>query len=289
MKRLTIFATILLSVICIMTSVYAAGTFNITAQTRENEFNKNSEFTMEFTLSGMQVGEGIITIGATLEYDKDSLEIVRTEGQNGWKMTYNDDTRIVFLENDALIKDNGALFTITFKVKESSKPNLTIKLKDITAGGPGEDISALNVEKAIVIKTDDSNNGGNNSDDNNNGDNSNGGNGSEDNNNGNNSNGNNNNGNDNNQGNGNNGNNNGNNNSGINNGNSNNNNENSKPNTTISTNDNNQSGSTTNGNNGAKIPQAGENDTVLFVLIGAAVVSAVIFFVKSVIAKRAEK
>ena len=36
MKRLTIFATILLSVICIMTSVYAAGTFNITAQTREN-------------------------------------------------------------------------------------------------------------------------------------------------------------------------------------------------------------------------------------------------------------
>lgn len=264
MKKLTIFTAILLSIVCIMTSVYAAESFNITQKMEKSEFNKNEEIKVEFDLSSMQVGEGIISIRATLEYDKDSLTVISTEGQNGWKVSYNDAERIMLIEHDNLIKDNGPLFKVTFKIKENSKSNLIIGLKDITAAGAGDEISVVNVQKTITIKTEDNNgNGGNNPGDNNNGNNNN------NNNNGSSNNGSNNNG-----------------------GSSNNNGSNNNSNGSNSSNiGNNKPGSTTDGNknNGVKIPQAGENNTVFFVLIGAATVSAIIFFVKAKMTSKSQK
>lgn len=264
MKKLAIFTTILLSIVLIMTSVHAAESFSITAKMEKNEFSKNEEFTVEFNLSSMQVGEGIITVGATLEYDKESLEIIDKAGQNGWNMTYNDAEGIILLDNEKLIKDNGTLFKVTFKVKENSKQNLTIKLKDITAAGAGDEITAVNVEKPIVIKVDSGNNGGNGSGDN-------GGNNSGNNGGNNSGNSGNNNGNSNNNGNNNNG------------GSSNNDNGNNNGSTIINPGDNSQSGSTTNGNNNnaTQMPKTGQNDTILFVLIGIAIISAIVFFYKS--------
>lgn len=278
MKKLTTFVAILLSIAFIMTSVYATESFSITMQMEKNEFSKNEEFTVEFNLSSMQVGEGIISIGATLEYDKESLEVVSKLGQNGWSMTYNDAEGIMLLENNALIKDNGALFKVTFKVKENSKPNLTIRLKDITAAGAGDEISVVNVEKAIVIKSDSSNNGGNNSGDNsgsNSGDNNDDSNNDSNNNNNNSNNNENNNGESSNNGSNNNGNANGNNNQ----------------NTISNTDDKNQTGNTTDEskNNVVKIPQTGENDTIIFVLIGVATVLAVISFIRLKMANKSKK
>lgn len=259
MKKIMLFGLVLLSVICIITSVYAAGSFSVTAQTNKNEFSKNEEFIVEFNLSNMQVNEGIITMNATLEYDKDSLTVVSTEGQNGWGVTYNDATGILFLDNSALIKDNGGFLKVTFKVKENSKANLTIGLKDITASGGEGDITVANVEKAIVIKTDSTNSGNNNSG-NNNGDNNNSGNNNNGNNNGNNNSGNNNSGNNSN----------GNNNSN----NNNNNNSNSNSNKISNTNTENNTIAT------GKLPQTGEGNIALIVCIGLVIACSVISYIK---------
>lgn len=263
MKKLMLFSLVLLSVICIITSVYAAGSFSVTVQTNKNEFSKNEEFTVEFNLSNMQVSEGIITMNATLEYDKDSLTVVNTEGQNGWGVTYNDATGILFLDNSALIKDNGGFLKVTFKVKENSKANLTIGLKDITASGGEGDIIVANVEKTIVIKTDSTDNGNNNGD-NNNGGNNNGGNNNGSNNNGNNNGSNNNGGN-------NNSNNNGNNNSNNNNNSNSNNNNSNKISNTNTENNTIASG---------KLPQTGEGNIALIVCIGLVIACSVISYIK---------
>lgn len=247
MKKIMLFSLVISSVICIITSVYAAGSFSVTAQTNKNEFSKNEEFIVEFNLNNMQVNEGIITMNATLEYDKDSLTVVSTEGQNGWGVMYNDATGILFLDNSALIKDNGGFLKVTFKVKENSKANLTIGLKNITASGGEGDITVANVEKAIVIKTDSTNSENNNSG-NNNGDNNNSG-----------------------------SNNNGNNNSGNNNSSNNsngNNNSNSNSNKISNTNTVNNTVAT------GKLPQTGEGNIALIVCIGLVIACSVISYIK---------
>ncbi len=91
----------------------------------------------------------------TLEYDKDSLEIVEMEGQNGWDspiegVSYNAQNGLMVLTKGGLAKNDENITKITFKVKENSKSNVTIELKDISASDSTL-IKADNFAKNITI------------------------------------------------------------------------------------------------------------------------------------------
>lgn len=148
---------IVLTIICLTGSAYAAPSCNISIQTSKTEFNKNEQFTVDVKLSSIQSERGIIAIEATLDYDKDSLTLVEMKGQNEWSnpvkdLSYNEATGKFVIDKNGLAKSDETILKLTFKVKETSKKDLRISLKDIKVSDatvPGQVAIAY---KDITIK-----------------------------------------------------------------------------------------------------------------------------------------
>ena len=130
-KRLIISVLLLIMTLGIMSTVHA---FDYTVTMNgSNKVIKNQEFTVDVNVSNIVSERGVISFGGTLEYDKDSLELVKFEGKNGWETptegaTYGSDGTIAITRN-GVTKDNGTIFTVTFKAKDVVKEKVEIKLK----------------------------------------------------------------------------------------------------------------------------------------------------------------
>lgn len=137
MKKIV--SLILLMIICVTTSVYAATSCNANLQIAKSEYNRGDEITVDVNVVNLQSDRGIISFGATLDFDTSVLTFVKMEGKNGWSTpSYNKDSGILVSDGNALMKNDGTIFTITFKVNENaSKSATTIALKDITVGDGG--------------------------------------------------------------------------------------------------------------------------------------------------------
>lgn len=164
MKKIVSLILILLTVICMMGSVYAATSCNISVQTAKTEYSKNEQFTVDVNIANIKSDRGIISLGATLDYDKNSLTLVKIEGKNGWETpssgsSYNEANGKIAIARNGLGKNNETIFTITFKVKEQSKPNVSITLKDITVADGIAPVKIATTYKNITIKETTTNSG----------------------------------------------------------------------------------------------------------------------------------
>lgn len=153
MKSIVKIAFILFSILCVTLCVYAASC-NMSLQTAKNEFEKTEEFVVDVNISNIQAEKGIIALGATLEYDKNILSLVGMSGQNSWaNPSYNEANGKLVTDRGSLTSSDETVFKITFKVKENSKANTTITLKDIAVSNGMEEIKVANLTKTIDIKT----------------------------------------------------------------------------------------------------------------------------------------
>ena len=157
MKKIVKLSLVLLMTICIMGNVYAALSCNVSVQTAKSEYSKNEQFTVDVNIANIQSDRGIISLGATLDYDKNSLTLVKMEGKNGWETpssgaSYNEANGKIAITRNGLGKNNETVFTITFKVKEQSKQNLAITLKDITVADGTTPAKIATTYKNITIK-----------------------------------------------------------------------------------------------------------------------------------------
>lgn len=157
MKKLLKLSLVLLITIFMVGSVYAASGCNISVSTAKNEYSKNEEFTVDVNISNIQSERGIISLGATLEYDKSSLTLVSMEGKNGWETpsngsSFNSSNGKIAITRGGLGKNNETVFTIKFKVQNQSKPNVRITLKDITVGDGIKPAKINTTYKDITIK-----------------------------------------------------------------------------------------------------------------------------------------
>ena len=156
-------------IVCIMMigHVYAMGC-NATIESTKTQFEKNEEFTLNFSISNIQSERGVIALTAVLDYDKNSLTLVKMEGQNSWETpadgaSYNSQNGKIAITRGGLGKQNEVVFKMTFKVKPEAKQNLTIALKDVAIADGNETAKFETVKKDITIKeanTDNSSNGG---------------------------------------------------------------------------------------------------------------------------------
>lgn len=153
MKKIVKLSLILLSAMCIMGNVYGAFSSNVDIIIPKTEYSKNDQFTVDIKLSNVQSDRGIIALGGTLEYDKQSLTLVKMEEKGEWsKPSYNEENGKFVMDRGSVTKSDETVFTITFKVKEGSKRNLKIALKDISISD-GDATNKINfVEKDITIK-----------------------------------------------------------------------------------------------------------------------------------------
>lgn len=157
MKKIVKLSLILLMTVFIVGNVYAALSCEVNIGASKTQVSKNEEFTVDINLSNIQSERGIISMGATLEYDKDSLELVKMEGKNSWETpiegaSYNASNGKIAITRNGLGKDDETVFSVTFKVKETSKQNLMVTLKNITVADGTAPAKISLAYKNIAVK-----------------------------------------------------------------------------------------------------------------------------------------
>lgn len=157
MKKVLSLVLLFLMMMSIMGTVNAAFTCKVSMQMEKTEFKKGDEFTVDINISDIQSERGVISLGATLEYDKDSLTLVKMEGQNGWESpsvgsSYNEANGKIAITRNGLGNNNETIFKITFKVKEGAKKNILITLRNITLADGTSPLSVEKVYKNITIQ-----------------------------------------------------------------------------------------------------------------------------------------
>jgi LPXTG-motif cell wall-anchored protein len=155
MKKIVKLSLVLLvAIIMVGSTAYAALECNVSINTTKTEYSKNEEFVVNVDLSSIQSERGVIAFGATLDYDKDSLTLVKMEGKNGWSNpSYNESNGKMVMDRSNVTNNDETVLAITFKVNENTKQNITITLKDISVSDgttPIKQISSIN--KNITIK-----------------------------------------------------------------------------------------------------------------------------------------
>lgn len=154
MKKIIVgLSLILVMIVSIMGTVYAADA-SVSLQTSKNEYAKNEEFTIDVVLSGLTTQRGVAALMATLEYDKDSLTLVKTEGQNGWSTpNYNEDNGKLIMDKNSNVTGTETVLKFTFKVKENAKQNLVVTLKNMTVSGGSGDIEMTRAYKELTVQS----------------------------------------------------------------------------------------------------------------------------------------
>ncbi len=162
MKRVLKLNLIVLMIIVIMMLIlgensYAVDTCNMEIQTEKTELKKGEEFTANIYVSNIQSDRGVISLSATLEYDKESLTLEKMEGQNNWEtptslVSYNSENGKIAITRATVSKNNEVIFKMVFKVKEESKENATIKLKNITIADGDKPYKIDLIKKDIIVK-----------------------------------------------------------------------------------------------------------------------------------------
>lgn len=154
---------LMLIMICLTSAVYATSSTtktpscSITLETAKSEFSKNEEFNVDVKISKIESERGFIALEATLDYDKNSLTLVDMEGQNKWAtpvkdLSYNEATGKLVIDKSGLAKSDEVILTLKFKVKENSKENVTIALKDISVSDATVPAKISVASKNITVK-----------------------------------------------------------------------------------------------------------------------------------------
>lgn len=158
LMRLSLVVVMLMFIIMMLGSnVYATFNCDVDMKIAKTEYSKNDQFTISVDISNITSQKGVIAFGATLEYDKDSLTLVKMEGQNGWETpinggSYNEDNGIIAITRGALGKNNETVLKLTFQVKETQKSKTIIKLSEVSLADGTELAKVSSISKEITIK-----------------------------------------------------------------------------------------------------------------------------------------
>ena len=157
MKRLTKLSIIFLIIMfSLIGTAQAVLNCNINIELSKTEVSKKEEFFVDINLANVQADKGIISLGATLDYDKEALELIKIEGKNGWETpsqgSFNESNGKMAITRSSVGQKDETVFTITFKVKDTNKKDAKISLKDIVVADGDKPVKISLVSKSVSIK-----------------------------------------------------------------------------------------------------------------------------------------
>ena len=114
-------------------------------------------------------GNGINILEGNINFDKEMIENVDVEGENNWKIEYNNDTnsdlngKFLMIKDVNGIKDDEEILNLKIKIKDNiKKANTKILLKDLTSNDGNNLINIgsreinINFEGIKMVNTGDS-------------------------------------------------------------------------------------------------------------------------------------
>lgn len=145
---------IFLTIVFYTISILANTTGSMSISTDKAEYSKNDEVVIEVKTSGLSSDNGIISLGAVLEYDKAVLQYIKIAGVGEWgKPSFNEENGKLVTDRSDLGKNDEAVFKITFKVISDSDSISNVKIKDIEVSG-GDGAFTLNeASQDVKIKS----------------------------------------------------------------------------------------------------------------------------------------
>ena len=152
MKKIVSLTLILVVMMTLVSNVYAASSYKLSLEPSKTEVSKGEQFTVDVKISEIQDEKGIIALGAKLEYDETSLELVEMQGVGKWSNpTYNELNGEFATDRNGTTIGNETVFRLTFKVSDNSKSSFEISLKNIAASNGESDIKVEDIKTEISV------------------------------------------------------------------------------------------------------------------------------------------
>lgn len=127
-------------------------------QTNLQELQLGEEFEVDVEIVKVQnIVKGLVSLTGQLEYDVNFLEMKEIIAQGEWQLSeedFNQDNFKFIIDSEKLVKEQGKIFKIKFKVKDTVAEDETssIKIKGISASGGNGLIVADDAEVEIGVK-----------------------------------------------------------------------------------------------------------------------------------------
>lgn len=162
-KLKTLITVSIMALIVVISTISNAASVGMTLSSN-SKLKAGDTVTVTMSLGNIDAGNGIDTITAELNYDKNVFETVETSNliaSNSWTPTYASSTNMLTVVKNSKVTKGETVLTITLKVKSTlSVKSTTVTLKDIVVsggrvqdGGTG-DISVNNASVTINADSD---------------------------------------------------------------------------------------------------------------------------------------
>ena len=161
-KRIVKISIIALLFIWVYSTIVNALSFSATMTPSSTAVEESTEFTIRVSVSNLDVGaNGINTLSGTLKYDEDVFEEIldsSIEGLNSWSPSFNSSNKKITLTKTTFVKNEEAVFQITFKTKSNLKSKKgTILFTNIVASNSESEINASDISTTITIGSEETN------------------------------------------------------------------------------------------------------------------------------------
>ena len=155
-KLKTLLTISIMALIVVISTISNAASVGMTLSSN-SKLKAGDTVTVTMSLGNIDAGNGIDTITAELNYDKNVFETVETSNliaSNSWTPTYASSTNMLTAVKNSKVTKGETVLTITLKVKSTlSVKSTTVTLKDIVvSGGRVQDggTGDINVNNASV-------------------------------------------------------------------------------------------------------------------------------------------
>lgn len=155
-KLKTLLTISIMALILVIYTISNAASVGMTLSSN-SKLKAGDTVTVTMSLGNIDAGNGIDTITAELNYDKNVFETVETSNliaSNSWTPTYASSTNMLTVLKNSKVTKGETVLTITLKVKSTlSVKSTTVTLKDIVvSGGKVQDggTGDINVNNASV-------------------------------------------------------------------------------------------------------------------------------------------
>ena len=119
-----IFSMILIS----FTGIISASSFDVSVNPKEITAKPGETINVKVSLKDIDMsGNGINILEGNINFDKEMIENVDVEGENNWKIEYNNDTnsdlngKFLMIKDVNGIKDDEEILNLKIKIKDNIK------------------------------------------------------------------------------------------------------------------------------------------------------------------------